>query len=38
MTLTNFELYTGDIKKLRLTYLLTYLNKDTPNLLKVINI
>ena len=42
MTLTNFELYTGDIKKLRQfifhTYLLTYLNKDTPNLLKVMNI
>ena len=42
MTLTYFELYTVDIKKLGQfifhAYLSTYLNKDTPNLSQVINI
>ena len=42
MTLTYFKLYTMDIKKIGQlffhTFLLTYLNKDTLNLLKVINI
>ena len=42
MTLKYLELYTLGIKKLgqflSRTYLLTYLKKDTPNLLEVINI
>ena len=39
MTLTYFKLYAVDVKKFFFhIYLLTYLNKDRQNLLKVINI
>ena len=42
MILTYFKLYAVDVKRLGQfffhTYLLTYLNKDRRNLLKVINI